>query len=205
MQGLLNSVEGVMIKGENANIFAYFYEAYRELLFIQEKHSHATSPVNPWFGSCWFNAEQYKQDLHLLGKNLLLQTDHHKHQAIHVFGFKEIRYATMADPISFINFLLEVFPQSCVIHLTRNHEAVAASQQRKFRVQQYDPSSIVSKLRLFDESITDFGNDKPFYFGIDYSDLKDPELSQVKALFQFLGAPFNEEQLRMVLDKPHSY
>lgn len=194
-----------MIRGENANIFAYFYEAYNELLSIQAKHFHATSPVNPWFGACWFNAEQYKQDLYVLGKNLLLQTDLHKHQVVNVFGFKEIRYATMPEPVSFIQFLLEVFPGSCIVHLTRNHEAVAASQRKKFKVQQYDPSVIISQLRLFDDLISSFGKDSSFYFHIDYSDLKDTELSKVKALFQFLGAPFDEEQIRMVLDKPHSY
>lgn len=194
-----------MIKGENGNIFTHFYDAYSELLSIQAKHFHATSPINPWFGSCWFNTEQFKRDLYVLGRNYLLQTDNFNQEEVRVFGFKEIRYATMADPISFIKFLLDTFPESCVIHLTRNHQEVAASQQKKFRVQQFEPSTIVSDLRFFDDLMESFGNDNPFYFRVDYSDLNCPNFSRIKRLFQFIGAPYNEERVRMVLNKRHSY
>jgi len=205
LQGILNSADGVMIKGENGNVFSHFYSAYRELLAIQANHLHATRPVNPWFGSCWLNVEQFKHDLYVLGKNLLLQTDNCHQESIQVFGFKEIRYATMADPISYIRFLLDIFPGSCVIHLTRNHQEVATSQRRKFKKQQFEPASIISELKFFDNLMKDFGNGNPSYHRIDYSDLKGPDLSRVRLLFEFLGAPYHEERIRRILDKPHSY
>lgn len=205
LQGILNSIEGVLIKGENQNIFEHFYHAYQTLLEIQEKRPNASRPENPWYGSCWFDAEQFKRDLHVLGRNFLIHTNNKLGEEINAYGFKEIRYATMDNPIPFINFLVDVFPNSCVIHLTRDHNQVAASQRRKFKVQQFAPEVIHQKLYEFDEAMRNYGIDNSHYFGIDYSQLLGPDYTSLQNLFEFLGAPYCERALIDVINRPHSY
>jgi hypothetical protein len=205
LQGILNSIEGVLIKGENQNIFEHFYRAYQTLLEIQEKHPNASRPANPWYGSCWFDPNQFKQDLHMLGKNFLLHTGNTSDEEINAYGFKEIRYATMNDPIQFIDFLVDIFPSSCIIHLTRDHNHVAASQRRKFKIQQFEPDVIHRKLYEFDQAMRNYGRVNSHYFSIDYSDLIGTDFSGLKNLYKFLGAPYCESTLIDLIAKPHSY
>ena len=205
LQGILNSIDGVLIKGENGNIFHHFHLAYQELLLNQLRHPNAKLPINPWHGSCWFDRSQYLKDTRQLATNILINHASIDRQSIRAIGFKEIRYATMEDPVSYLQFLEEVFPASCVIHLTRDHQEVAQSQLRKFKIQQFDPSVIDSKLQEFDELMSAYGALKSNYFRIDFRDLTGPDMSELQRLYSFLGAEYSQATVKLIAQVRHSY
>lgn len=205
LQGILNSIDGVLIKGENANILYHFYSAYRQLILNQDQDPHAQLPIHPWFGACWLDKDQYLRDVNQLATNLLLNHATQDRSSIQAFGFKEIRYATLDDPSDYLEFLEQVFPESCFIHLTRAYNEVAQSQLRKFKKQQFEPSEIQSRLQDFDETIHAFGSLRANYFQIDYSDVISKDFTALGNLYSFLGAAFNPLTIEQVLQAKHSY
>lgn len=205
LQGILNSIDGVLIKGENGNIIRHFYSAYQELLLNQERHPQANLPIHPWYGSCWLDKDQYLKDVRQLATNLLLNQPTIDRSSIRALGFKEIRYATMEDPLAYLQFLQELFPSSCIIHLTRNHRDVAQSQLRKFKVQQFAPSVIEAELQKFDELMSNYGHGRTNYFRLDFRDLINPDLLVLEKLYSFLGAEFSPSTIKSEMQIRHSY
>ena len=122
-------------------------------------------------------------------------------QADVCYGFKEIRYLKHLDELApYLDFLAAVFPEPAFIFNTRDHEDVCNSGWWK----NHDSKSLIKSLATADNLFTQYVDDHANAFLVKYEDvISAPD--QLKALFRFLGAPFDEVQLRSVLKTAHGY
>lgn len=205
LQGILNSIDSVLVKGENNNVFYHFYCAYRELLANSKRFNNSASPTHPWFGSCWFDKDKFIHDFRQLAHNLLasnLTTESHRFTTL---GFKEIRYPRLENPVPYIEFLLSVFDTPCIIHLTRNHYTTALSQSKKFKNKKSASiTDILSELERFDNHMKTLST-RPYYFHIDYEEMVGTDRRVLTELFFFLGADYNKSTIDGIMSIPHSY
>ena len=50
VQGMLNTVDGLLIRGENMNIFSEFFKIYQTLTKLKLHHPATVLPEQPWYG-----------------------------------------------------------------------------------------------------------------------------------------------------------
>jgi len=205
LQGILNSIDSVLVKGENNNVFYHFYCGYRELLANSKRFNNSVSPAHPWFGSCWFNEDEFMHDFRKLARSLLASNRKPDAHRFTTLGFKEIRYPRLENPVPYIEFLISVFDAPCIIHLTRNHYATALSQSKKLKNKRsVSIAEIVSELERFDEQM-ELLSTRPYYFHIDYEEMVNPDKRVLAELFMFLGAEYDDSAVNAVMSIPHSY
>lgn len=205
LQGILNSIDSVFVKGENGNVFYHFYLAYRELHANVNRFVKSSESTHPWFGSCWFDEKRFLCDLRTLARNLLASDNTTQSKPFSTLGFKEIRYPGIDDPIPYIEFLVSIFDSPCIIHLTRNYLDVAKSQSAKLNSKMDIPvDDIVSELERFDNRMLKLRN-MPYYFHIDYNEMINPSKEALAQMFIFIGADFRPSDIDTILGMPHSY
>ena len=76
LQGLLNSIDGCVVRGENHNMVYRLYQAYAALLRSQEEvvkaKSDGASPTNPWFGATMLDDKAFVADVAAIVRRQLL-------------------------------------------------------------------------------------------------------------------------------------
>ena len=208
LQGVLNSIPGVLIKGENKNFLFPIFLAYERLWAL-----HGTgikTPKHPWYGSGEFDPTQFAKDLSLPIKNQL--TGNHKE--VLCYGFKEVRYAWTADNLPdlsqlrdfnvferYLNFLTLVFPNTCFVFNTRDVSAVAESAWWVKRDKQWVKGHIEAVEKLFHQYAEKYSERS---FLVDYSDVT-KQTKKLSDLFAFLGADYDAGRISEVLAIEHSY
>lgn len=206
LQGLLNSIEGCLVRGENNDLCRGLFLAYQSLRNAKLQHCKGSdTPTSPWFGAGALSEEAFFQDARRLIRNQLLgDMDDKKFSCI---GFKEIRYmralqapCDQGSLFEYFDFLARLFDKPAFIFLTRDHEAVANSAWW----QSCDPAMVKARLREFELCTTTYGEDKDWVFTIDYNDMVN-RTPRLKGLFEFMGAPYIEEQIDTILATRHSY
>ncbi len=205
LQGVLNSIDGCEIRGENYNFCYSLFESYQALLQSKTEYgSSAAEPTSPWYGANDFSAEKFIDDASKLVLNQLIPN------AIvpDCIGFKEIRYINQGLNTvengelklhSYLNFLSKLFPNVALVFLTREHDEVLKSGWW----QSQEIKKVKSKLAEFENNINDYSVNKTNTFAIKYEDVvnKRPPL---QAMFDFLGAEYNEAIIDAVLAVKHS-
>ena len=113
-------------------------------------------------------------------------------------GFKEVRW-DRDDTDEYVAWLREVFPGARFVINTRDLESVS---QSKWWAD--DPGAkaalaeVETKLLALGESLGDAA------FHVRYDDYV-ADLDGLRPLFAWLGEEFDEERLRAVLERPHSF
>jgi len=209
LQGLLNSIDDCIIRGENNNLCYGLFLAYKSLLRTKEEFGSSDEPLppaSPWYGAGELDSERYIRDARALLRHQLVAA-YPKSSAPRYFGFKEIRY--LPEEIGgyadgnledYLNFLAKVFPRPAFIVLTRDHAQVANSAWWKTM----DPLQVTRSLREFDRAMASFSKGKRWVFQLTYDDMVKRTL-RLRELFEFLGAPYDAERVEKVLSIPHSY
>jgi hypothetical protein len=199
LNGVLNSIPGVCIRGENANTLFHLYRAIDAATRATGHRGTPDIPTRPWYGANLIDPDALRAKvLDAFRKHIIDPPD----GAVAV-GFKEIRYtlANMSDVQfdGYIDFLLGAFDCTCVIFNVRRWQEVAnsawwvANPFTRFFVRSCD-ARFERNLRRHPDCT----------FKVDYDRYKTaPEALQ--PLFEFLGVEFDREAVARVLAVRHSY
>lgn len=199
LQGLLNSIDNVNIRGENSNFCWGLYLSWKSLqMSFNEQRKNVDQTSSAWYGADKLDTERFIQDAKQLVKNQLLDTSGNKNIC---YGFKEIRYIENLDELhSYLDFLQKIFPKVAIIFNTRNHSDVESSG--------FWANSNVKNLSLDLKKA-----DKLFYlyarknkntFIMRYEHMIQG-IDGIRPLFEFLETPIDEEKIVSILNTPHSY
>src|SRR6266542_2209527 len=74
LQGLLNSIEGCLVRGENYNFCYGLYRSYRSLRATHHRYggrNRSSSPAHPWFGAELLSETRFLDDARRLVENQL--------------------------------------------------------------------------------------------------------------------------------------
>lgn len=201
LQGLLDSYEGIVIRGENYLFIWRLFISYKRLIETL-KHSKAMTPQKPFYGANLINIERFLTDAWILIKNQLFPDI--KLDQIKAIGYKEIRYIDLTEKefYDFLNFQKELFPKPvCFIFLFRNHDSVTKSGWWA----NFKPDEVKKKLINFENRALKFHSEnRKSSFVIKYEDIISIN-ENLKKLIQFLGLSFDKKRIEKVLETPHSY
>ena len=197
LQGVLNSIPGACIRGENGNALALLVESFAAAEQAKNDFGHwAQTPENPWFGADQINLSTYGRGLVAAFERSVLRPP----RGASVIGFKEIRYAVMEHEAfrRTIDFARRFFVNPAFIVNTRSLDSTIASATRTgmgMASQQFTDADAMLR-----EFVSEGASD---VFHVHYDDYA-RDASALRGLFDFLGAPFNEASIRDVLNKKHS-
>jgi hypothetical protein len=204
LQGILNSVPGYVVRGENRQVLRHLYDYSRSAKKERQSQRRqrkskdlppaGNTPAHPFYGMDEFPLDGTLRGVRRLALDTLLRPD----PDTRVVGFKEIRWDE-EDVADFVEWLREVFPGARFIVNTRNLDDVCKS---KWWAEMPDArehlEGVEARLLAVAESL---GEDA---FRVHYDDyVGDPDA--LRPLFAWLGEPYDEARVREVLDTPHSY
>jgi tetratricopeptide (TPR) repeat protein len=198
LQGMLNSLDGVTILGENDNAFNHLF-LYQKSIENLTKRIYAQTPSSPFFGADLVSSRSSLKNIRQLIKDYFERVTSEK--CATCIGFKEVKYAENSETfIEYLEFLKKTFPNPAFVFLWRDHDEVLKSGWWK-------TEDKVEKGRLLKEMESKalvFAEDKKCCFFVDYEDVKNIS-SNLKGLFSFLGAKFDRDKLEKIKSFPHSY
>lgn len=197
LQGILNSIEGVMVRGENHNTLYLLYQSLKNASMARSRFGALpTESRNPWWGIDLFDHEQYQDAIRdLFIRTILKPRAHHR-----VVGFKEIRYGEeVPDLSSYLNFMAEAFPRSCFIFNSRNLEEVAKSA---WWAERPNAKSYLEKVEARFRLV--YEEHRSHSTWVHYDDYVGKPAA-LEYLFEFLGAPFDANRVTRIMAVPHSY
>jgi len=204
LTGVLNAIPGVLVRGENQNMFAGLFQGYSRLRSTRAMYGeNAHSPASPFFGTHRLCEDRYLAHARALARDQLVTGSPREAS---VYGFKETRYTRAlleedgVGPLApYLDFLAKLFPDPAFIVLTRNHRDVAASSFWR-RMSEDDAKQ---QMAWFDQDIADWSAERTDVFKVDY-DAVLAEERPFDRLFDFLHVPYDEDRVRAVLDLQHS-
>ena len=198
LQGLLNSIDGVLIRGENNNFFFRLFEAQRDLEATKVRHPGSANEGDPWFGMQELDPQSFLNDLRPAARNLLIGNHH---EPIECLGFKEVRYTRCGDALhDYLDFLRQLFPDAGILFNTRDLSEVVRSGWWA----QQDPEQVTAELSALESAFRAYAASRPDCFFIDYKDLMG-QTENLAAMYEFIGAACDLERVRSVLAQPHSH
>lgn len=199
LQGILNTIEGYCITGENNNAFLQLKQFYDRIVQAQNNNDHmennwnVKNETNSW----WNKSDEHDLLYHIryLMNGLIDPT--HQHDVI---GFKEIRYNSVDNLEEYLDWLHYI--TNCkFIFLTRKLDDVVQSEWYRRH-----PESSKKKLRKFEDKIKTYvtANLEQDWFHIRYEDIIS-ENKNLNLMFKWLDAPFVYDDVDKVLKTPHGY
>lgn len=127
LQAALNSLPGVIVRGENYSAFRGLATYVQALAETADRH-HAGKPAHPWFGSARLDPTDVLSDLrrHVIDTVLRPRPD------TRWIGFKEVRYepghfASYDHLLDYLLFLDKLFPGIRYVLNVRDPQAAARS------------------------------------------------------------------------------
>lgn len=204
IQGILNSIPGYLIRGENRQLLRHLYDYHRAAVDERAKLRRQQrrkgipvggfEPVSPFYGFDDFPPKQSLAGIRRLALRTLLRPE----ADTRVVGFKEIRWAE-DDVGDFVEWLRQVFPGARFLINTRNLDDVSQSKWWA------DSPNALEQLTAVEERLLRLRNalgDSAFH--VRYDDyVADP--AALAPLFDWLGEEFDVDTVRRVLSVPHSY
>lgn len=197
LQGVLNSIPGVLIRGENNSTLRALTRAWKSLSIADSGFSgDKESPKHAWFGMDNWDRENYGHDLaSAFVKNVLCPQPNTK-----VIGFKEIRYfPPHFEPEIEIDFIRKFFRKSAIIINTRDLDNTFQSIKRAGH------SITREQLERSDNMLRSLANlnDANDIYHVHYDDYQNNAVA-LKPLFEFIGAEFDLHSIKNVLSDRHS-
>ena len=207
LQGVINTIDNCLIRGENNNFCFHLFKAYQAILKGKEKASGvkadypATVVNHPWYGISLLDDKLFIHQCKQLVKDLIL-ADKSSDPEIFCYGFKE-RYTypeILAEFTDYLNFLSQIFPRVGFIFNTRNLDDVL--QSGWWRDRDYDKSKEI--LWKTENRFTQYLNQYSNTFAISYEDVIN-KTSNLKDMFEFIGAIYQPDKIDAVLSQRYSY
>lgn len=195
LMGLLNSIPGYLLRGENRHAMRHLYDYHRSGL-VEKARVHpqrAAKPVHPWFGIQDFDEQASLTHIRQLAEATILRPE----PDTRVTGYKEIRWYDEDLP-DYLDFMQQVFPGARFVLNTRHLPDVARSN---FWTHKEDP---LGQLQRIEERMLSAAKGLgDAVHRVHYDDfVADPTV--LKDLFDWLGEPWDEEQVRATLAVRHS-
>ncbi|GJM37525.1 MAG: hypothetical protein DHS20C19_08920 [Acidimicrobiales bacterium] len=200
LQGVLNTINGLLMRGENGNAFHEFFKAAREVESNRHRSGSSFAPYSAWFGMAEMSAIRLVDELRPVARRMLLGNDVDD-PAVGAIGFKEIRYLDVQDDLlDYLGFLEELFPNTAFVFNTRDPGETVASG---WWVDE-DPAVVTDEILRLHSRFTAFAEGRSNCFSIDYRDVVGTT-QRLQDLFAFLGADFDQDRADAVLAVSHSY
>ena len=199
LQGIINEIDGCLIRGENNNFFYNLFKSYKDII-ISKTQSLTNNPTHPWFGAQELNIDTLLENFNIITKNQLTSSCN---EEIECYGFKEIRYLSTDinnDFNEYLDFLSKIFPAPLIIFNTRNLDDVVKSgwwKDIKYETAMDLLIDAENKFKYYSE------NNKNT-FQISYNDIL-TKSENLKCLFDKIGAEYDSKKIDLVLTKDHSY
>ncbi|MGK7919728.1 MAG: sulfotransferase [Trichodesmium sp.] len=205
LQGILNNLDGVLVRGENNNFIYGLYEAYKKLIDTRN-YEDINQPNNSWYGAGEINLELFLHDCQNLVRNVLLGNQNNQ-QNIVCYGFKEIRYFEVyqhqKDITYYLDFLAKIFPTPAFIFNIRNLDDVLKSGWWA-NMDEIDIAASRRGLRELETNFNSYQKKHPDNtFLISYEEVVS-QSNNFQLLFDFLGAKY-PENMNEILLTPHGY
>lgn len=128
LQGVLNTIPGWLIRGENENFAFHLFRAHGALQTAQA-HPYTTDttmPTDPWYGVQAIDLAGVRADCGTLIRNALVPPP--QRETVRCFGFKEIRYLYMPEELgAYLDFIHDALPDMAVVFNFRTVENVLNS------------------------------------------------------------------------------
>jgi len=199
LQGIINSIDGCLLRGENNNFCYKLFSAYKDIN-ISKTQSNADTPEHPWFGAPHLNSDDLIIKFREILKKQLVPENN---SAISCYGFKEIRYLHTdinEDFSDYLDFLSKLLPNPLIIFNTRDIEDVSRSGWWK----DIKRKTTVRLLTDAENNFTKYAQKNTDIFTISYNDILDKS-DNLKKLFIKIGADYDENKIDKILSKNHSY
>jgi hypothetical protein len=197
VQGVLNSVPGVVIRGENGGFVTDLFRLHRKSLHHRdrlERENTLMRATNAWWGMDGYPEDLALREFRHLTTDLVLRPE----PGVHTVGFKEITWPD--DEVApFIDFMRQVFPGARFVFSTRKLEEVATSG---FWANRVDAMPRLEALEGAIRSAMDALG--PDAFEVRYEDIAG-DVDGFRPLFGWLGFDFKREVVAAVAGQPHSY
>ncbi|WP_210502309.1 sulfotransferase [Nocardioides xinjiangensis] len=195
LMGILNSIPGWLLRGENRHAMRHLYEFHRSGLVERARvdAARASQPTHPWFGIEAFPEDVSLAHIRALAEATLLRPE----PGTRVTGYKEIRWYDEDLP-DYLEFLRQVFPGARFVLNTRRLEDVAASN---YWTHKDDP---LGRVRRIEERMLSAAEGLgESVFRVHYDDyVADPTV--LRGLFDWLGEELDLTAVESVLATPHS-
>ena len=194
VQGLLNSIPGYLIRGENSAALNHLHAFHRTLVEESARGNLANrrKVTHPFFGMPDFPPAVSLADI----RRLVLDTVLRPEPDTRVTGFKEIRWY-QEDLAAYVAFLRDVFPGARFVVNTRNQADVLKSKW-------WAKKDNAAYLAGIEERIlgvaADLG-DAAYHLRYDEF-VADP--ASLRGLFDWLGEEFDLATVQATLDTRHS-
>jgi hypothetical protein len=204
LQGILNSIPGYVIRGENGQVVRHLYEFDRTAREMRDKrrrwlrgrddHDGELPVTHPFHGIDRYPRGRVRRDL----RRLLVDNVLGPGPDARVTGFKEVRW-TEPDTPQLVNWLRSVFPGARFIVNTRDLDDVARSgwwgERDGSREELERIDAMLRQIAL------DLGDAA---YHLHYDDYVD-DTAALRGLFEWLGEDFDPDRAREVLAVRHSF
>ncbi len=204
LQGILNSHEEVLVRGENYNFCFHLFQGYAALKKTK-KEIPQLLPKEPFFGNSNIDEDFYIARSAETVKRILL-SDQIKNDKIKAFGFKEIRYEGVLDYLpEYLEFLKLIFPNPVFVFNTRNKEAVVKSRLSVRWIKEKDFQRSMDSLTRVESIFAEYIKNNPTNsFHITYEEVI-TKSDKLQKLHSFIGLPYFKSEMDNVLGEVHSY
>lgn len=205
VQGILNSIPGYLIRGENRQILKLLWDYEKKGMHWRRQQRRkqesegrepgSSDPTNPMFGIDNFPRPKAREAIRQLALATILRPE----EDTRVTGFKEVLWADENTP-AFVNWLRGVFPGARFVINTRDLGDVSQSAWWS-----RDPDNSFEELQRREQMLMDLRDqlgDAAYHIRYDEF-TADP--TTLRGLFEWLGEEFDEERVRSVLAVKHSY
>ena len=196
LQGVLNSIPGYLIRGENEGAVYHLYQFHAACTLkkrrLRSRFELPLDATNPHFGLDEFPTKVSLRTLRRLVTSTVLRPE----EDTRVIGFKEIRWY-QDDLPAYVEFLRDLFPDARFVINTRDHEAVLKSGW-------WPDKPLDGRLQRMETAILDLGQTLgDAAYRVHFDDYTaDPTV--LRGLFAWLGEEFDEPRVRAVLGVRHS-
>jgi len=194
LAGILNSIPGYLIRGENKGYLHGLYEAHAGAVARQQSFAskRPLTTENPWYGIDGYDGDAALRHM----KELMLDAVLRPSPGTRVVGFKEIRY-NQTDLTQYLQFMRSVFPGARFVFNSRNHVDVLRSKWWADK----KPATLAKYQQRLDDAEQAHAE---VSFHVHYDDYQaNPE--NLRGLFDFLGEDLDVERVAAVLARNHSY
>lgn len=198
VQGLLDTIPGYLIRGENRGALYRLYQYHWALEKARNDYGRTDSLTSR---DSWYGIDEYSGSAAIARmRSLLLETLLKPEPDTRVTGFKEIRWF-YEDWAKYVTFLRELFPGARFVINTRDHDAVANSQWWGKRPKQ----EVLTLLSGYEEQLDAMAEKLgDAAYRIRYDDyVADP--ANLAGLYEWLGEPFDLDAVRQTMAIKHSF
>lgn len=195
LQGVLNSIPGYLIRGENRDALGLLYRYHHTLTEDKERFSRRVrlTPVNAWYG-----IDGYPEDVAIeRTRSLVVDALLRPRPDTRVVGFKEIRWR-QADLDTFLEWMDAVFPGMRVIVNSRDHDEVLSSGW--WATSENGPAALANQQARIDAIGEHFGERA---YRLHYDDWVHGG-DRLDGLFEWLGEPVDHDRVAEVLARRHA-